>query len=90
MNGGGGPAGLFGAAWPALCMFSACPFFFAPCAHILPQPLLLLTKTKSGGAGRPSIWPKNFENFCEVLLNAKFRNSNMLCLEIKHAYAELK
>ena len=34
-----------------------------------------------GRAGRPKKWPKFFENFCEVLLNADFQ-------KIKHALVE--
>ena len=37
--------------------------------------------TGLGGAGRPNMWPKFFAKFCEVLLNAEFRKSNMLLVQ---------
>ena len=53
-------------------------------------PLLLLDKVRRGGAGRPATWPKIFESFCEVLMNAEFQNFNVIWFEIKYAYAEMK
>ena len=43
-----------------------------------------------GGAGWPGAWPKNFENFCEVLLMQNFQILNMGWLKFKHDYARWK
>ena len=56
-------------------------FSFAPCARNSLHFLLLLADMNQSGAGRPKKWPKIFENFCKVLLNADFQKSNMLWLK---------
>jgi hypothetical protein len=81
VNGAGRPAGLHGAERPDLGKFSACPFSFAPCARNSLHSLLLLSDMSQSGAGRPKKWPKNFEIFCEVLVNAYFQKSNVLWLK---------
>jgi hypothetical protein len=43
-----------------------------------------------GVAGRPDKWPKFFETFCEVLLNADFQKIKCALVENKYAYAEMK
>ena len=69
--------------------FNVRPLFLVPCACNASHPLLVLAKVRKSGAGQPNIWLKNFENFCEVLLNADFQNSNMLWFKSKYAYAEM-
>jgi hypothetical protein len=37
--------------------------------------VLLQAKVRQGGAGRPATWPKIFEIFCGVLLDADFQKN---------------
>ena len=46
--------------------------------------------TGLGGAGRPKIWPKNFEFFLWSSLDANFQSLNVLWLKIKYVYVEVK
>ena len=71
MDGGVEPAGLDGAARPAPCTLSACPF--VPCFTLNQSlcSLLVSGKHKRGGAGRPRARPKIFEFFFVKFSDAK-------------------
>jgi hypothetical protein len=74
--------GPFGLPLHVQC-FTLCSFALG--ALNAPHPLLLLAKVRTFGAGRPIFWPKFFELFCEVLVNAEFQKINVFYFEIKHA-----
>ena len=96
MSGGGEPGGLHGAGRPEPAHSVRCALSLAPCASNAPLSLLLLARQNKvgpaglGGASWPAMRPNFFKIFCEVLLNADFRNSNVLWFKIKYACAEVE
>jgi hypothetical protein len=75
---------------------SAHPFVSCFVLNQSPHSLLLSGKQRKGGAAslggasRPGTRPKNFENFCELLMVQNFQILNMCWLKLKHDYAGWK
>ena len=87
MGGWQRPAGPVEAARRASAPSHAPPFSLFFTLNQSRHPLLVLDRSKRGGAGRSRARPKNFEIFCEVLLMQNFQILNMGWLKFKHDYA---